>query len=67
MALPGEALNVISEGLTRLLSTTLLVLGVAGPHIRSLEVASENLLEVLLAVIMFLRRCSSQALAESAR
>jgi hypothetical protein len=43
----GEASNVISEGLAQLLLATLQVLGVAGLHIRALEVAGEDLLEVI--------------------
>jgi hypothetical protein len=47
MALPREALNVISEGFTLLLSATLQVLGVARLHIHALKVAGEDLLEIL--------------------
>jgi hypothetical protein len=46
--LPGEALNVILEGFTELLSATFQVPRVARLHIRALDVANEDLL--LLAV-----------------
>jgi hypothetical protein len=47
MALPGEALDAISEGFTRILPGTLQVLGVVGSHIRVLEVAGEDPFEIL--------------------
>jgi hypothetical protein len=50
LALPGEAPNVISEVFTQIFLTTLQVLWVAMPHIRALEVASEDLLKILPAV-----------------
>jgi hypothetical protein len=46
----GEVLNVISEGFTRLLPTTLQVPRVARPHICALEVAGEDLPKILLAI-----------------
>jgi hypothetical protein len=42
--LPGEALNVILEGFTELLSATFQVPRVARLHIRALDVANEDLL-----------------------
>jgi hypothetical protein len=47
MTLPGGSSDVILEGFTRLLSTTLQVPGVTELHIRALEVAGENFLEIL--------------------
>jgi hypothetical protein len=47
MALPREPPDLILEGFARLLPTTLQVPGVAGSHIRALEVASEDLLDIL--------------------
>jgi hypothetical protein len=50
VALQGEVPNVISEGFARPLLATHQVPGVAGPHICALEVAGEDLLEILLIV-----------------
>jgi hypothetical protein len=50
VALLREMSNVVSEGFTRLLSVSLQVPRVFGPYIRALEVAGEDLLEVLLVV-----------------
>jgi hypothetical protein len=50
VALPGEALDVISEGLTQLLPAILLVPRIAKPHVCDLEIVSEDLLEILLAI-----------------
>jgi hypothetical protein len=50
MAFLGELSNVISEGLAWLLLATLQILGVAHPHVCALEVAGEDLLEILLAI-----------------
>jgi hypothetical protein len=50
MTLPGEALNVISQGFARLLPATLQVPGFARMHIHALEVAGEDLLEILQAI-----------------
>jgi hypothetical protein len=47
MALLGELPDVIPEEFVRLLPATLQVPRVAGSHIRALEVAGKNLLEVL--------------------
>jgi hypothetical protein len=49
-ALIGEASNVLTEGLIRLLPTTLEVLGVAWAHVSALEVPHKNFLEVFLIV-----------------
>jgi hypothetical protein len=50
MSLPGESPNIILEGVTQLLPATLQILGVVGLHVCALEVASEDLLEILLAI-----------------
>jgi hypothetical protein len=50
MALPGESPDVILEGFTRLLPTTLQVRRVARLHIRALEVVGEVPLEKLPAI-----------------
>jgi hypothetical protein len=50
VALSGEPLNVISEGLTRLLPATLQTPGVARPHVCALEVAGKDLLEIHPAI-----------------
>jgi hypothetical protein len=50
VAFSGEPSNVILEGLTRLLPTTFQVPGVAQLHVRAMKVASEGLLQVLLAI-----------------
>jgi hypothetical protein len=47
MAHLGESSDVILEGFTHLLPTTLQVPRVVGSHMRALEIASEDLLEVL--------------------
>jgi hypothetical protein len=46
MAVLGESPEVILEGFTWLLPATLRVLGVARTHIRALEVAGEDLLQI---------------------
>ena len=46
VALLGEAPNVVPQGLTGLLLTTLEVPRVAEPDVRALKVFDENLLEV---------------------
>jgi hypothetical protein len=50
MALLGEAPNVLLEGFIWLLPVTLKVPGVVGSHIHALEVAHEDLLEILPAI-----------------
>jgi hypothetical protein len=50
MTLQGEASNVFSEGFAWLMQATLQVLGVAGSHIRALDVAREDPLEILPAI-----------------
>jgi hypothetical protein len=50
MALLGESLDVILEGFVWLLPATLQVPRVAGSHICALEVADEDLLEILSAI-----------------
>jgi hypothetical protein len=50
MSLPGEAMIVESKRHACLLLTTLLVLGVSGPHLCALEIAIEGLLHVLPAI-----------------
>jgi hypothetical protein len=47
MALLRESLDVIPEGFTQLLPSTVQVLGVVGSHIRAMEVAAEDLLVIL--------------------
>jgi hypothetical protein len=47
MTLLGEASNVFSEGFAWLLPATLQVPGVARSHIRALDVAREDPLEIL--------------------
>jgi hypothetical protein len=47
---PGELIDVILEGLARLLPATLQIPRVARPHVRALEVTGEDLLEILPAV-----------------
>jgi hypothetical protein len=46
VALPGEPVNVVPQGLARLLLAALEVLGVSGAHIRPLEFPDEDLLEL---------------------
>jgi hypothetical protein len=50
MAFPREFLDVILEGLAQLLHTTLQILGVSRLQICALEVAGEDLLEILPAI-----------------
>jgi hypothetical protein len=47
VALSGEAPNLISEGFTQLLPIALQVPGVAKTHIRAMDVAGEDVLEIL--------------------
>ena len=66
-ALLGETLDEISERLIRFLSTTPEVLGVPRAHVCALEVSDKDPNQVCPAVDQTLGRCSSHALAESAR
>jgi hypothetical protein len=50
MALLGEVLNVFSEGFARLMPTTLQVPRVVELHIHAMEVACDDLLEILPAI-----------------
>jgi hypothetical protein len=50
MAFLGESPNVILEGFIQLLLATLQIIGVAGPHVCAMEVAGEDLLEILLVI-----------------
>jgi hypothetical protein len=50
IALSRQPSNVILEGFTLLLLTTLQILGVARPHVRVLKVTDEDLLEILLGI-----------------
>jgi hypothetical protein len=50
VALLGEPPNVILKGLARLMSTTLHIPRVAWPRVCALEVASEDLLEIIPAI-----------------
>jgi hypothetical protein len=50
VALSGELPNVIPEGLAWLLSATLHIPRVVWPHVCALEVANEDLLEILPAI-----------------
>jgi hypothetical protein len=47
MTLTREVSNVFLEGIAQLLLATLQVPGVAGSHIRALEVTHEDLFEIL--------------------
>jgi hypothetical protein len=60
MALSGESSDVNLEGFTWLLSATLQISRVAGPHIRAIEVVGEDLLEILPAI-----NCVSQQVVEA--
>jgi hypothetical protein len=66
-ALPGDALNVLTESFIWLLATAPKVLGVTRVDISALEVLHENLHEVGPVMDAMGQRCSSQALAKSAR
>jgi hypothetical protein len=59
MALSGESSDVNLEGFTWLLSATLQISRVAGPHIRVIEVVGE-VLEILPAI-----NCVSQQVVEA--
>jgi hypothetical protein len=50
MALLGEPSNVVLKGFTQLLPTTLQIPRVAWLHVHTLEVASEDLLQIFLAI-----------------
>jgi hypothetical protein len=50
MALLGKMSNIVPQGLPLLLPIALQILGVAGPHVRTLEIAGKDLLEVFPAV-----------------
>jgi hypothetical protein len=47
ITLLGETPDVILQGFPLLLPTTLQMPGIAGPHVRALEVADKDLLELL--------------------
>jgi hypothetical protein len=50
MTLLGEAPDVVLQGFPLLLLTTLQISWIAGPHLRALEVAGKDLLEIFLAI-----------------
>jgi hypothetical protein len=50
MALLGKTPDIVSQGLPLFLPTTLQIPGVAGPHVRTLEIADKDLIEVFPAI-----------------
>jgi hypothetical protein len=50
MTLLGEMPDVVSQGFPLLLLRTLQILGVARTHVCALEVAYEDLIEIILAI-----------------
>jgi hypothetical protein len=61
MALLGEAPDVIPQGFALLLSATVQIPRIVGPHVRALEVSSEDLLEILSSI----NRASRQVIEPS--